>query len=306
MSDSSNLPPTSHESPGFWHHFNPRKLIWPAAIAIGAWAMSEYKEQGFLAWIPDWTPDAALFIAFLLLIYSAWTQSDVQRYRQIIYNRRPKMLLAILMIVGAVLGATVGAFGYWAIKRQNQRQDKPATESQTAQVTKTEASPASLPPLTQTPTPTPTPQPSETATPTLTPTPQPQSSPTTTTQPSPQPQSDEDSQPKLSKKEVISQLSQLIGEGQTILRMWIQKHTYLFKDFSGYAISWEDKMRKFLRNNLGESYALRFDSLFVIEKYPGLIEPPMEEIWKKQMIDKFYTKTVRLEEILKELESAQN
>jgi hypothetical protein len=134
MSESSIPPPAKQESSGFWRHVNPRKLAWPVAIALGAWAVSEYKEKGFFSWLPSWAPDAALVIAFLLLVYWVLNQPDVKRYRRKIYNYSPKMLLAILMFVGAVLGATLGAFGYWTIKRQQQRQDKQTTEGQSAQV----------------------------------------------------------------------------------------------------------------------------------------------------------------------------
>jgi hypothetical protein len=80
--------------------------------------MSHYQEQGYFASIPDWSYDAAVLLALLGFIYWAWTQDDIQRFCRWGYNRRPKMLLVILMIVGAILGSGAGAFGYWAIKKQ--------------------------------------------------------------------------------------------------------------------------------------------------------------------------------------------
>jgi hypothetical protein len=84
--------------------------------------MSHYQEQGYLTWLPDWSYDAALFFAAILAIYAIGTHPDVKKQCIRAYNYNPKMLLMILLIVGAGVGASMGAFGYWTIQRQQQKQ----------------------------------------------------------------------------------------------------------------------------------------------------------------------------------------
>jgi hypothetical protein len=98
-------------------HFNLRKLI-PFAVsgATGA-AVSHYKEQGELAWFPDWGFDVVLFVTLLLGVYWLWTQPDLRSALRMIYNRRPQMLTPLLIIVGLLVGGSLGAFGAWRIKR---------------------------------------------------------------------------------------------------------------------------------------------------------------------------------------------
>lgn len=83
--------------------------------------MSHYSSLGFFPGIPEWAYDAALLLAFIGLVYWAWSQDDVTKARFWLYNHKPTMLLALLLILGAILGTSAGAFAYWAIKREHHR-----------------------------------------------------------------------------------------------------------------------------------------------------------------------------------------
>jgi hypothetical protein len=115
-------------------------------------------QKGWLDDVPDPLLGILCVIPLLLCVYGLWHHPSVQKFLHLLYNRIPKMLLTILMISGSALGATLGAFGYWTIKRQQQRQDKPTAEAQTAPVVKTvPPSPSSSPTVAVTPSPQPTP-----------------------------------------------------------------------------------------------------------------------------------------------------
>jgi nitrogen fixation-related uncharacterized protein len=119
-----------------WLHLNLPRLVLPVAIFFGAKAMSHYQDKGFLAFIPDWSYDVALFLAAIGVLYWVWTQDDVRKGCLWLYNRRPKVLLMILIIVGAILGGVTGVFGYWSIERQNKNKDARQEEIERAQLDK--------------------------------------------------------------------------------------------------------------------------------------------------------------------------
>jgi hypothetical protein len=151
--------PSNHESAHSWGHLNLRRLIWPVAVFFGAQAMSHYQEKGYFGWIPDWAFDIALVLAFLLLIYWAWTQDDVQKWCRLLYNRSRKMLLWVLISIGACIGAMVGAFGWWTIHRQEQLSAPSVYTSNTEAAPKETPQPSASALSSPEPTPTmPTPQ----------------------------------------------------------------------------------------------------------------------------------------------------
>jgi len=89
-------------------------------VIVGAGAgitVNHYKERGELNWFPDWGFDVILFVVLLLGVYWLWTQPDIQSAVRLAYNRRPNMLLVILVIVGMVVGGGFGLFGFWRVKR---------------------------------------------------------------------------------------------------------------------------------------------------------------------------------------------
>lgn len=115
--------------PHSWLHLNLPKLIWPVAGFLGAAALKHYQAQGFFPNVPEWTYDIALILAFAGLAYWLWTQDDAQKFLRWLYNRNKKMLLLLLIIIGALVGSCVGLFGYWAIERDGVRTTKTSSDA---------------------------------------------------------------------------------------------------------------------------------------------------------------------------------
>jgi len=66
---------------------------------------------------PDWL--VGVFVIVPLAIYLGWllTHNPVRERLRLVYNRRPKMLLASLMICGAIVGAAFGTIEWWIITK---------------------------------------------------------------------------------------------------------------------------------------------------------------------------------------------
>lgn len=119
------------------------------------------------------------------------------------------------------------------------------------------------------------------------------------------PQPQESVQPKLSKKEIVAQLTDSIQQGRVILSIGVRKPLSMF-DFPQADVHWTEQTKIWLRRNLGEYYALRFIDLVGTKPYPDPIDMRITHPAHKELIDRFYTKILRLQEILKELEEKEN
>lgn len=117
--------------PSIWSHLNPRRLI-PLAVSggVGA-AVSRYKDRGELNWFPDWGFDVLLFATLSLGIYFLWTHDDIRRALRSIYDRWPKLITPLLVVIGMIIGGGMGALGAWRIKQYWAHQNILTAEAKT-------------------------------------------------------------------------------------------------------------------------------------------------------------------------------
>lgn len=91
-------------------------------------------QKGWLDSVPDPLVGILCVIPLLLCVYGLWHNPAIQRFLRLLYNRKPKMLLALLIIFGAVLGGGIGGFAWWTINRQERpaasaEQNPPSTKA---------------------------------------------------------------------------------------------------------------------------------------------------------------------------------
>jgi hypothetical protein len=99
-----------------------RNAFWLGAL-LGGFVFNVALQKGWLDSFPDGVLIALGVFVAMLFVYGIWHHPTVNKFLRVSYSHKPRMLFWGLLIVGALLGACAGAFGYWSIKRQ------PATAS---------------------------------------------------------------------------------------------------------------------------------------------------------------------------------
>jgi hypothetical protein len=119
-----------------------RKLIPPIAGTVLTVAFELSIVRGWFESVPDTIVALLWFIPVLLWIYWLYTHEEIKNKMHLLYAYRPMASLAIFVIVGGVLGASVGALGWWSLKEQ--RKDQQAAASGTSIIASASVKPPEL------------------------------------------------------------------------------------------------------------------------------------------------------------------
>lgn len=102
-----------------------------ASVVLIPIAVLLLDKRGLFDSFPNWL--VGMFIIVPVIIYLWWlaTHDPVKNKLKLRYNRRPKMLLALLIIFGASIGGVLGAFEWWIIAKSDAKADAKAEPSPT-------------------------------------------------------------------------------------------------------------------------------------------------------------------------------
>jgi hypothetical protein len=73
--------------------------------------------EKFGAGVPDWLYFLFWLVPLFMVLYVGWTDKRVKKFHPVIYTY-PRMSLAIMIVVGAVIGGVIGALFWWGVSRQ--------------------------------------------------------------------------------------------------------------------------------------------------------------------------------------------
>jgi hypothetical protein len=116
-----------------------RGIVVAGVILIGEKILEHYVS------VPDWGFDIAVLFVLGLAVYLVCTQPDVRDAVVYIDRYRPQMLFPLLVIAGAVLGGSAGAFGAWRIRHYRQGQKPTESSAQSSTTTSPPTAPIASP-----------------------------------------------------------------------------------------------------------------------------------------------------------------
>jgi|SRR5882724_314872 len=96
-----------------------------ALLIFGTEKMAEH----YIASFPDWGSDVVVVLIVCIGVYLIWTQPDVRDAILYIKQHLPRMLFPVLIITGAAIGGSVGAFGAWRIRHYRETEKDRGTSA---------------------------------------------------------------------------------------------------------------------------------------------------------------------------------